>query len=79
MGLHKNAMVKFRHVFHFVKEYIKHTHKGEILWGRRVMLGENVSNKLLINENVEQLGFTKLLFSLSPSLLTISEASSIIY
>lgn len=48
---------------HFVKEYIKHTQKGEILWGRRVMLGEKISIQLLASQNVEKLSFTKLLFS----------------
>tara|TARA_B100000809_G_C15015444_1_gene486494 strand:+ start:75 stop:863 length:789 start_codon:yes stop_codon:yes gene_type:complete len=48
---------------HFVKEYIKHTKKGYILWGRRVMLGQNISTQLLDSENVGKLGFTKLLFS----------------
>ncbi len=48
---------------HFVKEYVKHTQKGEILWGRRVMLGEKVSDKLLKSEQVEKLSFSSLLFS----------------
>jgi len=48
---------------HFVKEYLKHTNKGEILWGRRVMLGKKVSTQLLKTQGVEKLTFCKLLFS----------------
>jgi len=48
---------------HFVKAYIKQTENGVILWGRRVMLGKKVSQKLLEHQKVENLSFCKLLFS----------------
>lgn len=48
---------------HFVKAYVNQTEKGNILWGRRVMLGKKVSQKLSKNQKVENLSFYKLLFS----------------
>lgn len=49
----------------FVKEYVKHTEPGCILYGRRVMLDEKVSNRLLENENLRLLHFLNILSSKS--------------
>lgn len=48
---------------HFVKAYIKQAKCGSILWGRRVMLGQTISEQLQQSQKVENLKFCKLLFS----------------
>ena len=48
---------------HFIKEYAKSI-KGEVaLFGRRVMLNENLTKKLSDNQNLELLNFRNLLLS----------------
>ena len=48
---------------HFVKEYQKNTEDGYILKGRRVMLGEKVSSKILEEGSLDYLSPISLLFS----------------
>ncbi len=49
----------------FVKEYVKHTEPGHILYGRRVMLGEKISTHLLATENLKSLHLLNILRSKS--------------
>lgn len=48
---------------HFVKEYIRNATAGSMLWGRRVMLGEKFSKKILDSMDVNQIHFRSILFS----------------
>lgn len=48
---------------HFVKAFKKQAEKGQILYGRRVMLGENFSQDLLKHKQVNRLSFPQILFS----------------
>ena len=49
----------------FVKEYVKHTEPGYILYGRRVMLAEKISTRLLESENLNSLHILNILSSKS--------------
>jgi GT2 family glycosyltransferase len=48
---------------HFVKQYCSILSKGTVYFGRRVMLGENITAKLLQTSKVSSLTFINLLFS----------------
>ena len=48
---------------YFIQEYIKHIEYGKILYGRRVMLGEKISNKIWFNNSQKYFNFWSLLFS----------------
>jgi cellulose synthase/poly-beta-1,6-N-acetylglucosamine synthase-like glycosyltransferase len=46
---------------HFVKEYIRAARPGRVLYGRRVMLSENVSQQLLQQKKISILHFANLI------------------
>ncbi|MBI9033994.1 MAG: glycosyltransferase [Bacteroidales bacterium] len=48
---------------HFVKEFIKNSQKGLILYGKRLMLGDKISKKILKSKSLGYLHFVTLLFS----------------
>lgn len=48
---------------HFIKEYIRNATEGCMLWGRRVMLGEKFSKKVLDSRDIQQINFWSILFS----------------
>jgi GT2 family glycosyltransferase len=48
---------------HFIKNYLKANANNAILSGRRVMLGEGISNKMRLSGALEDLNFSSLLFS----------------
>lgn len=50
---------------HFIKEYSKSIEDGVALFGRRVMLSENLTNDILDSQNLNLLGFTNLVCSKS--------------
>jgi glycosyltransferase involved in cell wall biosynthesis len=47
----------------FIASYLEHIEEGFVFWGRRVMLGDKFSQKLLRDKNVNALRFINLLFS----------------
>lgn len=48
---------------HFVKQYLTNSELGYIFWGRRVMLSEKTSNKLLLQQFINSMNLISLIFS----------------
>jgi len=48
---------------HFIQAYINHAEIGYIHWGRRVMLGEDFSNKIIDEKSISGIHFPAILLS----------------